>query len=111
MLFTAYTEYVKVANNSTDLAELGVEGVEGDPFEKCPVCAEVERPALSEGTRLVDFRCMHLSCLRPPSFIHTWLPGKSVTSPWRMSCNLLVFLLLIQASPCLRYALTPPPTP
>jgi hypothetical protein len=49
VLFATYTEYVKVVVDATDLAELGVRGTEGDPFEMCPVCADVPRPPLREG--------------------------------------------------------------
>lgn len=51
VFFTTYMEYVKVSNEATDLAELGVEGMGSDPFEDCPACANVSRPDLCIGEK------------------------------------------------------------
>ncbi len=51
VLFAAYMEYTKVANDAHDLGELGVVGMGIDPFEDCPACAKGERAELTIGAK------------------------------------------------------------
>jgi hypothetical protein len=52
VLLATHQEYVKVSDQASNLADLGVAGMGVDPFEDCPACSAdsvVERPQLREG--------------------------------------------------------------